>query len=298
MLRALSARAKGWVAGEALVRAMRSTTRASAASSRDVATPNLRRAVTGWPGASTPRSATRRAPRTGARSGHRGTRALADAQSAQVREQPRRFARPSWTTICSSTGGTTGIPLPLWRSPRSVAAEQVVPHRDGRPGSGPGARAVAVLRGDDIKAPDDRTPPFWVSRLGGRRLVFSSNHLNRATVADYARALREFRADVWWVYPTTLESLTRLTTEAGLALSVPVILSSSEVLGTAARQAARAAFGARILRPLWPGGARGVGVVRRRRPVSVSVRLFARRAGTGGSRRRVAARDRGDFALE
>jgi phenylacetate-CoA ligase len=77
--------------------------------------------------------------------------------------------------------------------------------------------------------------------------VFSSNHLNRAAVADFARALAEFRADLWWVYPTTLESLLRLTSEAGLTLSVPVILSSSEVLGPAVREAARSAFDARIL---------------------------------------------------
>jgi phenylacetate-CoA ligase len=177
--------------------------------------------------------------------------ALADwplLDPATVRDRPRDFAHRRWSSIPASTGGTTGIPLPLWRSPRSVAAEQAALDTVMEALGVDLAQArVAVLRGDDIKSPDDVQPPFWRSSLGGRRLVFSSNHLNRAAVADFARALAEFRADLWWVYPTTLESLLRLTSEAGLTLSVPVILSSSEVLGPPVREAARSAFGARML---------------------------------------------------
>ena len=183
----------------------------------------------------------------------RATRAgaLADwplLESETVRRRPRDFTRRAWSAIPSSTGGTRGIPLPLWRSARSVAAEQaaldVVLAAAGV--NLAGAR-IAVLRGDDIKPPDDREPPFWDARLGGRRLVFSSNHLSRDTIAAYVRALADFRADLWWVYPTALEALARLTREAGLELRVPLVLSSSEVLGATLRDAARRQFGARVL---------------------------------------------------
>jgi phenylacetate-CoA ligase len=169
-------------------------------------------------------------------------------EPADVRRHPRDFARANWWSIPSSTGGTSGIPLPLWRSPRSVAVEQAA--IDGlltRAQVDPRRARVAVLRGDDIKPLADRTPPFWRSAIGNQRLIFSSNHLGRETVAAFAAALTEFRADYWWVYPTALESLLSLTREAGLHLRVPVVLSSSEVLGEACRVAAREALGARVI---------------------------------------------------
>jgi phenylacetate-CoA ligase len=169
-------------------------------------------------------------------------------EPARVREAPRQFTRRAPWSIAAATGGTSGMPLPLWRSPRSVAAEQAALDTVLAIEGVDLARArVAVLRGDDIKAPDDREPPFWVSRLGGRRLVFSSNHLNRESARHYLRALAEFRADLWWVYPAALESLIRFGTDSGIRCQVPWILSSSEVLSPWCRGAAREAFGARII---------------------------------------------------
>lgn len=165
-----------------------------------------------------------------------------------VRVRPRDFTLGIGWSIPSSTGGTTGIPLPLARSPRSVAFEQAaLDHLLAAQGIEPARARVAVLRGDDIKSPDDRSPPFSISTLGGRRRTFSSNHLNRGTVNEFVRELREFNADYWWVYPTTLESLLRLVREAGERLSVPLIFSSSEVLSRWCQDAVRATFGARIL---------------------------------------------------
>jgi len=167
---------------------------------------------------------------------------------ATVRDDPPAFMRGGWWSVPSSTGGTTGIPLPLARSHESVAAEQAaLDHLLRGQGVDPVRARVAVLRGDDIKPPDDLSPPFWTGALGGRRLIFSSNHLQRATLPRYLEALTEYAADYWWVYPSTLESLCRLA--AGLAAPprVPLIVSSSEVLSAWCRAAAAATFGARVV---------------------------------------------------
>jgi phenylacetate-CoA ligase len=166
---------------------------------------------------------------------------------AEVRERPRDFVRTRPWPIPSSTGGTTGVPLPLARSARSVAYEQAaIDHVMRAAGVDPARARIAVVRGDDVKSPSDREPPFWRTTHGGRRLVFSSNHLDRGTVAAYAGALRDFAADVWWVYPTALEALVRLADEAGERLRVPLVLASSEVLSPWVRAAATAAFGCRV----------------------------------------------------
>jgi phenylacetate-CoA ligase len=153
-----------------------------------------------------------------------------------VRDHPESFVRDArWGTNLfnahAATGGTTGVPLRLQRSPESVVAEQVC--QDGaiaKLDTDPRSARIAVLRGDDIKNPSDLKPPFWVHAMGGRRLILSSNHLSETTLPAYATALREFRPDLLWVYPTTIETLCRLLSRTGVRLSIPRVMSSSEML--------------------------------------------------------------------
>ena len=170
-------------------------------------------------------------------------------EKSSVRADPNSFlSGPAIFASRASTGGTTGVPLQLTRSLRSIVLEQAcidamlqrlrVDARDAR---------IAVLRGDNVKDPSDLQPPFWISVAGGRRLLLSSNHLNASTVDAYARAFEEFRPDVLWAYPTALESLCLLLLRAGRKLSVPRVLTSSEMLAPHLWQLARDALGAELL---------------------------------------------------
>jgi phenylacetate-CoA ligase len=166
-------------------------------------------------------------------------------EKAALRAEPGAFRTGGLTLAArGSTGGTTGLPLRLTRSLPSLVFEQAT--LDSLlAGLGVDARRarMAVLRADSIKDPADRSPPFWVRTHGGRRLVMSPHHLCAETVAEYAGALREFRPDVLWVYPTALESLCRLVLAAGLELAVPRVHAASEGLAPAAWQLARRALG-------------------------------------------------------
>lgn len=170
-------------------------------------------------------------------------------EKSSVRADPNAFlSGPAIFASRASTGGTTGVPLQLTRSLRSIVVEQAcidamierlrVDARDAR---------MAVLRGDNVKDPSDLQPPFWVAAAGGRRLVFSSNHLNAATVEAYGRALEEFRPEVLWAYPTALEALCILLLRAGRKLSVPRVLTSSEMMAPHVWELARTALGSEIL---------------------------------------------------
>jgi phenylacetate-CoA ligase len=75
-------------------------------------------------------------------------------------------------------------------------------------------------------------------------MVLSPHHLSAETLAHYAEALRAFRPDVLWVYPTALESLCRLLLAARLKLRLPRVFASSEMLVPAAWRLAREALGA------------------------------------------------------
>ena len=154
----------------------------------------------------------------------------------------QRIAAPA------ATSGTTGVPLDVWRSFRSVAVEQAaIDLLLARVGVRLRASRVAVLRGDDIKDPGDREAPFWVPAAGGRRLVFSSNHLSAETVSAFAAALTEFEPHVLYAYPTTLESLCRLLRGSGASVSIPICLLSSELVPDDLWQVASDVLGSRLV---------------------------------------------------
>ncbi|MET0988834.1 MAG: hypothetical protein ABW034_25890 [Steroidobacteraceae bacterium] len=150
----------------------------------------------------------------------------------EVRAAPQAFhAGSTLLTVKASTGGTSGSPLPLVRSLRSIVAEQVCLDRmqqslglDGR------QSRAAVLRTDSIKDPNDFGPPYWAHAAGGQRLVFSSYHLNAATLPAYITALREFRPEVLLGYPTSLDALCTLLDRTDQSVLIPRVICSSEVL--------------------------------------------------------------------
>ncbi|HEY7888886.1 MAG TPA: hypothetical protein VIC29_11755 [Steroidobacteraceae bacterium] len=166
-----------------------------------------------------------------------------------VRERPEAFLTGAGgITAPASTSGTTGTPLSLRRSLASVAFEQAV--LDGliaRAGFEPARCRGAVLRGDDVKDPADRKPPFWRRANSGRRLIFSSNHLDGETLGAFVEALRGYAPQVLFAYPTVLESLCALMLERGITLSIPLTVCGSEVLTRETCELARRALATRIV---------------------------------------------------
>jgi phenylacetate-CoA ligase len=168
---------------------------------------------------------------------------------SSVRVDPDAFlSGPAIFSSRASTGGTTGVPLQLTRSLRSIVLEQAcIDAMLERLGVDARGARIAVLRGDNVKDPSDLQPPFWLSVAGGRRLLFSSNHLNAATVDAYARSLEDFQPDVLWAYPTALESLCLQLLRASRKLAVPRALTSSEMLAPQVWELAREALGSELL---------------------------------------------------
>lgn len=166
---------------------------------------------------------------------------------SEIAASPADFRRGRFA-IPAATGGSTGIPLPLRRSLECVSAEQAFLDSlladEGRTMLD---KRVAVLRADPVKDPADISPPFGTWRNKGRRLVLSSVHLNPTTLPWFVDTLRSFQPDVLWVYPSALSHLLRLMEKAGTQLSVPTVLSSSEMMSKGLFAYAGKALQARII---------------------------------------------------
>jgi phenylacetate-CoA ligase len=170
-------------------------------------------------------------------------------EKESVRNAPGDFlAGPQFLAAKASTGGTSGSPLPLARSLRSVVLEQAaIDHMIEALGARPGEARIAVLRGDNVKDPSDFRPPYWKFVAGGRRMILSSNHLNAATIGAYAEAIERFSPDILWAYPTSLESLCVQLERAAVRLQVARVLTSSEVLHPGAWRLAERTLGCRLV---------------------------------------------------
>lgn len=168
---------------------------------------------------------------------------------SQVRATPAAFASGSRLFVLkASTGGTSGTPLQIFRSLRSIVAEQVcIDRMMQKVGVDARSARCAVLRTESVKDPNDFKPPYWVYGGGGNRIVFSSNHLNAATIDYYARALEEFRPDCLLGYPTSLEALCVLLERLRRRIHIPAVLCSSEVLHDRVWNAARERLNCRVL---------------------------------------------------
>jgi phenylacetate-CoA ligase len=149
--------------------------------------------------------------------------------------------------VAASTGGSSGRPLNLLRSPRSVVIEQAtIDWLVAKTGIDLARSRIAVLRGDVIKDPNDQAAPFW-RQPSARRLMLSSYHLSATNYAAFAAELAAFRPDVVLAYPSSLELLTSLAEDAGTTLGFAVAMTSSETLRPGLRKRVRDTFGAVLL---------------------------------------------------
>jgi phenylacetate-CoA ligase len=166
----------------------------------------------------------------------------------QLRDDCGAFVRPKLARVPAATGGTTGIPIRLWRSLASVAAEQAfIDHLHAVHHVKLAHARVATLRPGFVKPVDDRSPPFGIQTHGGRRLVLSDLHLCKDTVDWYVGALERFRPDVVWVFPTALANLMRCLAASSRRLRFPVVVSTCAVLPPDTLRQIEETFGARVV---------------------------------------------------
>lgn len=149
-----------------------------------------------------------------------------------VRTNPGDFINTrTIPSIPADTSGTTGRPMKMRRSLECVAAEQIFIDRMLSPYSFKSSR-IAVLRTQSFTTQDPNMPHGIITH-GGTRLTLSSPHIGPDTIAWYHKALTEFKADIFSICPNAGLNLLTMLRNSGLNYTVPVVLSSSEVMPAA-----------------------------------------------------------------
>jgi phenylacetate-CoA ligase len=154
----------------------------------------------------------------------------------------------AWFAARATTGGTSGVPLKVLRSLQSIVFEQASIDRLIRSvGADPlGARTV-VLRGDNPRDLEISPNPDCEYINGGRMLTMSANAVTLTSAEYVAGQLKEFAPQLLCAYPTALETLCRYLRDNGRRLSIPAVVTSSEVFRGDAWRLAENMFGARVV---------------------------------------------------
>jgi phenylacetate-CoA ligase len=153
----------------------------------------------------------------------------------------------SWFSATAKTGGTSGVPLKVLRSLEAIVFEQAtIDHVIRSVGVDASTARIAVLRGDNPRDNETSPDPECEIVNDGRVMTLSASAVTHTSVERIADTIEKFSPQLLCAYPSALETLTRFLHDNGRTLSVPAVVTSSEVFRRDAWLLAEKVLGCRI----------------------------------------------------
>jgi phenylacetate-CoA ligase len=135
-----------------------------------------------------------------------------------------------WLSAPATTGGTSGVPLKVLRSLEAIVFEQATIDRViASVGADARTARTFVLRGDNPRDIEVSPNPDCEVINGGRIMTMSANAVTHTSVEHTANQLETFAPQLLCAYPSALETLVRYLRDSDRRLSVPAVVTSSEV---------------------------------------------------------------------
>lgn len=168
-------------------------------------------------------------------------------EKAALRENPRAFIAEDCKEklYLVQTSGTTGTPLQLWQSKKTLIAWYALVEARSRNWYGVSKDDRWAILGGKLVAPVGQTrPPFWVWNRGMQQLYLSSYHLSPSWIPQYLRALSEYRVSYLWGYTSALYTLAEeIAAQKLTPPKLKVIITNAEPVYDYQREAIESAFG-------------------------------------------------------
>ncbi len=159
---------------------------------------------------------------------------------------PQDGARRPWQAE-GKTSGTTGTPLTVFRSVRSVLMENAFIKRHWGWAGYRDGMCRATLRGDMVVPLQQTQAPFWFWNRYDRQLLLSSRHLGEAHADAIIERLEQAAPAMLQAYPSTAYTLAGLLARRGRFLRIPHVFTASEPLYAHQRELIAERFGATVM---------------------------------------------------
>jgi phenylacetate-CoA ligase len=164
-----------------------------------------------------------------------------------LRAQPEAFLAEGcarhWM-VRDHTSGTSGRPLRLWRSRRTLRARYALYESRHRLWYGVSRRDRWAMAGGQLVVPfRRRKPPFWVWNAALKQLYVSSYHLGEDFCRAILHPLERYEVRYLWGYPSSLSALAEAALETGVSLTMRVAVANAEPVFPRQRLLVERAFG-------------------------------------------------------
>ncbi len=173
-------------------------------------------------------------------------------EKEELRRSPRAFIADDCNPrrmFHEQSSGTTGKPIHVWRSRRTVAELYAIAdaRSDRWHGIKPGTR-WARLGGQLVTSVHQRHPPFWVWNAAMNQLYMSTFHLAPDLIPHYLDALRRYRIAYLAGYPSSLVPLAQQVLALGRDdLTMLAVIANAEPLHREQRDLLERAFHCPVL---------------------------------------------------
>ncbi len=172
-------------------------------------------------------------------------------QKEALRRSPEAFVAEDCDLrgmYCDHTSGTTGTPLKIWQSRKTVQHWYALFEARWRRWYGISCDDHwAILGGQLVTSFDQVKPPFWVWNAGMRQLYCSTYHINQENVGSYLLAMLKYRVKYLLGYPSAIYALALQAARVKLTPpTLEVIISNAEPLYSYQKQVIQDFFGCPI----------------------------------------------------
>jgi phenylacetate-CoA ligase len=168
-------------------------------------------------------------------------------EKESVRENPRAFVADDcdvWRMCREHTSGTTGKPMTLWWSLKTVRGWYALAEARWRKWHDVSRHDRWIMLGGQLIIPASQSrPPFWVWNKGLNQLYMSAYHLSPRFSRYYFDEIVRYRPVYMIGYPSAMAALAQAVLEAGREdLRLTVGITNAEPLYDYQRSAITAAF--------------------------------------------------------
>ncbi|HUV41735.1 MAG TPA: hypothetical protein VMW23_08115 [Sedimentisphaerales bacterium] len=153
---------------------------------------------------------------------------------------------PGWSLYSARTGGSTGMPLVVYRDLFSVGNEHAFVRRQWDWAGVSLADKCAYLMSRVVASAGQKDAQIYRYCRPMRELILSTFHLSAKTAKQYAEVMKRYGIRAIVGYPSAISFLASACLESGIELDLKAALTTSEILTPAMRETISRAFGCRV----------------------------------------------------